>query len=302
MLVWATTQSPIRLQDATLTTFPSISTGSMASSSASPVLLTVAGILATVSSSFLTTSPHFVLDQRRRAEWAAWGLLALSCRLSLRRRAGNCDLDVDKEAQAESQARRPSERKTWCLALLLIVAQLLVLNIGRPASQWVYPLIPLLALLIKTYWQYRSIGEAPSWHTRLIQQFENLPIATAFVGLSCITPLGLLYRGVIDSASSTIIVSTIFLAAILAYVLIQLEGISDHAANSYEAFSRTNHLELFSSVATKAFVLCTLYLAIFSTGLPSLHILTFAFTCLRMLELYAAISLVSLSGPSSSVY
>lgn len=269
----------------------------MTTAGPSSVLLAVAGILASVSSSSLTISPHFVLDQRRRAEWAAWGLLALSCRLSLRRRAGNGDGDTDKEAQAESQPRALSERKTWCLALLLVVAQLLVLKIGRPASQWVYPLIPLLTLLIKTYWRHRSIGEASSWHTRLIQQFENLPIATAFVGLSCVTPLGLLYRGVVDSASSTVIGSNIFLAAILAYGLVQLEAISDNDANGYEALGRTNHLDLFSSVATKAFVLCTLYLAISSAGLPSLHILTFAFTCLRMLEVYATVSLASLSYP-----
>lgn len=92
----------------------------------------------------------------------------------------------------------------------------------------------------------------------------------------------------------------ILLAVSLAYALVQLEAVYLGSTDGYVAMDDTRRLELLASIATKAFTICTLYLAVFSVGLPSLHILTLVFTCLRMIELYAAVFLVSCPTPLGS--
>ena len=81
----------------------------------------------------------------------------------------------------------------------------------------------------------------------------------------------------------------------LACGMVQLEAMAHANNGSSDHESGTSSLPLFASVATKAFILSTLYLAVFSVGLPSLHVLTLGFTMLRMLELGATVLLVSFS-------
>lgn len=120
-----------------------------------PVLLATSGVLAAVGTSYLTTSAQFDVDQRRRAEWAAWGLLALGCRLSLLRRqrgqqqGGNAVTlglragSGDKETQSRSwydnlSSSSSSEPGVWSLALLLVGVQFMILRVGRASCQWIF--------------------------------------------------------------------------------------------------------------------------------------------------------------------
>ena len=130
MIAWAESPRSIRLKDDTL----AFSTTAM---SPEPVLLAIAHVVASVSSSYLTTSPQYSVDQRRRAEWAAWGLLALCCRIRLRRRPAGADSGADKEAQLVER-RQVADLTAWCIALLLAAAQFIALRVGRPAIQWAF--------------------------------------------------------------------------------------------------------------------------------------------------------------------
>jgi hypothetical protein len=107
-----------------------------------PSTLVVTGVLSAVASSYLATASDVVVDQRYRAEWASWGLLALASYLLLRRRRSTNherqDGLIDKESQSDSQTPRREVKLSWLIALLLVAAQLTMLHIGKARSQWTF--------------------------------------------------------------------------------------------------------------------------------------------------------------------
>ena len=154
------------------------------------------------------------------------------------------------------------------------------------------PVIPLLTLYLKVMWLDRSTDNSSSWQARLVRNFDGPMAAIAFVGFSCIVPLGLIYQRTINSIDYRVIILALAFASAFAYACIRVEAVSNSEHDGYQSLKLSNHLEVLGSVASKAFIICTLYLVIFSTGRPSVHFLTLAFTCSRMLELYAITFLV----------
>lgn len=155
------------------------------------------------------------------------------------------------------------------------------------------PLIPLLALLIKTIFPTRRVDQQSPWHARLIRNFDGPLWATVFVGLSCLAPSVLLHRRLFESMDGVAVLMVVLIAASFAYALVRLEGIFVDGTDGTEADSSTRRTELFASVATKAFIICTLHLGVLSVSLSSLHVLTLGFTSLRMIEVSAVVLLVS---------
>lgn len=286
-----------------------------------PGIVAITGVLASVASHFLTKSTQFETGQQPRAEWIAWGLLALGARLWLRRPPSKPLSLVDEEClekhSESSAARWSSEKRTWLVATILVGTQLVAQNLGS-TCQWVLvsndiwvrgmnadhhkPIAPVLAALIKAMLSNRTTGRHNgSWCTRLGQQFETRTMKAAFF-FPCWTTfcIFLLIQMYLDDAfDGGKVLTAIALITSTAYAVVQVEMLARQGTEQSDTHHDRHHLELLASLATKAFIICTVHAAVSSLGQSSFHMLTVGFATLRVLELGAVLTLVSmLSSPN----
>jgi hypothetical protein len=248
-----------------------------------PVATAAAGVIAFVGDFYLSDRNESSVDQRKWAEWNVWGILSLACLLrSRRKRADDVDL-LEKDTQ-DTPATVWSEGLSLALAACLVFTQYIQLWVGRPTAQFAFvsttptlcldnadrgqqPLIALILLLLKVR-QSRPLQPQQRWHARLIGVFDDVPSAALFLIGCTFTTAGFIWQQ--DSFPSATNLGIAFALALATAGTLFVLDTKSGASEDYQLLSATQHLKLVQSISTKAFVLSTVYLAMFTVRMPNM--------------------------------
>lgn len=103
-----------------------------------PVLLAITTVLASLVTLYLRTN-HLQSGQLVWAEWASWGLIALTSIFLSRKTIFKADAIQDKEAQIVPTWSKPRlEKPTTVLASLLVASFYLASQFSEDGLQWSY--------------------------------------------------------------------------------------------------------------------------------------------------------------------
>ena len=104
-----------------------------------PAVLALSAALSTVGLCFLQQQSLYSAGQRVWAEWAIWGVIALSCWLQNYKSRRRINVVYDKESQSISTSSKPClEKPAMVLSLLLVASVCISSRIHDHQVQWAY--------------------------------------------------------------------------------------------------------------------------------------------------------------------
>ncbi len=108
-------------------------------SSMEHTISSLAGVLSTLGISYLQTLPETSTSHRVWTEWAAWGSIALACRIYTARSTSQPNSPNDKEAQYLPKWIRPRlEKPAAAIAILFIASFCITIPFSEQILKWAY--------------------------------------------------------------------------------------------------------------------------------------------------------------------
>lgn len=127
----------------------------------------------------------------------------------------------------------------------------------------------------------------------MLSFFDDKRSAIAFLGGCFLLPFLLVPSDHINTSTAAALAMTLFLAGAMAYSLVSLEEVTTRG-EGYQSLAFSDHLQVVQSISSKAFIFCTVYLAVLPVKAPfGSGVLGWALVLYRFSELSAILWLVS---------